>query len=119
MDDTPGFLGNRVGVYAMQVAMTEAFKMKLSIEEVRLQYLVDLWVYQKQEFLSLYDLIGNRFDVRCFKSFKELDSKDEFQNVVEGIPIIKNLIDKAVLQDLKKGWFYRINKEITKKHLRH
>ena len=24
--DTPGFLGNRVGVYAMQVAMTEAFK---------------------------------------------------------------------------------------------
>jgi len=25
--DTPGFLGNRVGVYAMQVAMTEAIKM--------------------------------------------------------------------------------------------
>ena len=32
-NDTPGFLGNRVGVYAMQVAMTEAFKIKLSIEE--------------------------------------------------------------------------------------
>ena len=32
-NDTPGFLGNRVGVYAMQVAMTEAFKMKLTIEE--------------------------------------------------------------------------------------
>jgi len=31
--DTPGFLGNRVGVYAMQVAMTDAIKMKLSIEE--------------------------------------------------------------------------------------
>ena len=31
--DTPGFLGNRVGVYAMQVAMTEAIKMKLNIEE--------------------------------------------------------------------------------------
>ena len=26
-NDTPGFLGNRVGVYAMQIAMTEAFKM--------------------------------------------------------------------------------------------
>ena len=23
-NDTPGFLGNRVGVYAMQIAMTEA-----------------------------------------------------------------------------------------------
>ena len=32
-NDTPGFLGNRIGVFAMQVAMTEAFKMKLSIEE--------------------------------------------------------------------------------------
>ena len=32
-NDTPGFLGNRIGVYAMQVAMTEAFKFKLSIEE--------------------------------------------------------------------------------------
>ncbi len=31
--DTPGFLGNRVGVYAIQVAMTEAFKMGLTIEE--------------------------------------------------------------------------------------
>ena len=31
--DTPGFLGNRVGVYAMQVAILEAIKMKLSIEE--------------------------------------------------------------------------------------
>ena len=29
-NDTPGFLGNRIGVFAMQVAMTEAFKMKLS-----------------------------------------------------------------------------------------
>ena len=29
--DTPGFLGNRIGVYAMQVAMTEAIKMKLSV----------------------------------------------------------------------------------------
>ena len=32
-NDTPGFLSNRVGVYSMQVAMTEALRMKLSIEE--------------------------------------------------------------------------------------
>ena len=31
--DTPGFLGNRIGVYSMQIAMTEAISMKLSIEE--------------------------------------------------------------------------------------
>ena len=32
-NDSPGFLGNRVGVYAMQVAMTEAFNLGLSVEE--------------------------------------------------------------------------------------
>ena len=50
-NDTPGFLGNRIGVYAMQVAMTEAFKMKLSMKKL-MQYLVDQWVFQKQEFLA-------------------------------------------------------------------
>ena len=49
-NDTPGFLGNRVGVFAMQVAMTEAFRMKLSIEEAD-AVLVDRWVFQKQEYL--------------------------------------------------------------------
>ena len=34
----------------MQVAMTEAFKMKLSIEE-QMQFLDDLWEYQKQVYL--------------------------------------------------------------------
>ena len=32
-NDTPGFLGNRVGVYAMQIAMTEAFQNESFIEE--------------------------------------------------------------------------------------
>jgi 3-hydroxyacyl-CoA dehydrogenase len=30
-NDSPGFLGNRVGVYAMQVAMTEAFNYGLTV----------------------------------------------------------------------------------------
>ena len=55
-NDTPGFLGNRIGVYAMQVAMTEAFKMKLTIEEAD-AVLVGQWEYQNWSF-GLYDLIG-------------------------------------------------------------
>ena len=31
--DTPGFLGNRVGVFALQVGIDEAFKCGLTIEE--------------------------------------------------------------------------------------
>ena len=32
-NDTPGFLGNRVGVYAMQIAMTEAFQDEIYLVE--------------------------------------------------------------------------------------
>jgi len=44
--DTPGFLGNRVGVYAMQVAMTEAIKMKLI-------YLKNQSIFQEQKIMLL------------------------------------------------------------------
>ena len=62
---TPGFLGNRIGVYAMQVAMT-FIKMKLSVEEAD-AVLVDQWEFQKQEF-SHYMINWNRFNAgRTFK----------------------------------------------------
>ena len=32
-NDTPGFLGNRVGVFALQVGMDEASRNKLTVEE--------------------------------------------------------------------------------------
>ena len=52
------------------------------------------------------------------KSFKkELDAKDDFQNVVEGLPIIKNLIEKGYTGRKGKGGFYRINRENNKKTL--
>ena len=48
--DTPGFLGNRIGVYSMQIAMTEAIKMNF-LSKKQMLYLEDQWEYQKQEFL--------------------------------------------------------------------
>ena len=56
-NDTPGFLGNRVGVYAMQVAMTEAFKMKLSVEEADAIFGRPMGI-PKTGVFGLYDLIG-------------------------------------------------------------
>jgi len=55
--DTPGFLGNRVGVYAMQVAITEAIKMKLSIEEADAVFGRPMGI-PKTGVFGLYDLIG-------------------------------------------------------------
>ena len=115
--DTPGFLGNRIGVYAMQVAMTEAITMNLSIEEADAVFGRPMGI-PKTGVFALYDLIGIDLMSDVLKSFKkELDPKDDFQNIVEGLPIIKTLIDKGYTGRKGKGGFYRINKENNTKIL--
>ncbi len=91
-NDTPGFLGNRIGVYAMQVAMTEAFKLKLSIEEADAIFGRPMGI-PKTGVFGLYDLIGIDLMADVLKSFiKELPKSDEFQEVAKEIPLVKKLI---------------------------
>ena len=92
-NDTPGFLGNRIGVYAMQVAMTEAFKMKLTIEEADAVFGRPMGI-PKTGVFGLYDLIGIDLMADVLKSFiKELPENDNFQDVAKEIPLIRKLID--------------------------
>ncbi len=109
-NDTPGFLGNRVGVYAMQVAMTEAFKMKLSIEEADAIFGRPMGI-PKTGVFGLYDLIGIDLMADVLKSFiKELPKSDEFHEVAKEIPLVKKLIETGYTGRKGKGGFYRINK---------
>jgi len=109
-NDTPGFLGNRVGVYAMQVAMTEAFKMKLSIEEADAIFGRPMGI-PKTGVFGLYDLIGIDLMADVLKSFiKELPKSDEFHEVAKEIPLVKKLIETGYTGRKGKGGFYRMNK---------
>ena len=109
-NDTPGFLGNRVGVYAMQVAMTEAFKMKLSVEEADAIFGRPMGI-PKTGVFGLYDLIGIDLMADVLKSFiKELPKSDEFHEVAKEIPLVKKLIETGYTGRKGKGGFYRINK---------
>jgi len=109
-NDTPGFLGNRVGVYAMQVAMTEAFKMKLSIEEADTIFGRPMGI-PKTGVFGLYDLIGIDLMADVLKSFiKELPESDEFHLVAKEIPLINQLIQTGYTGRKGKGGFYRMNK---------
>jgi len=115
--DTPGFLGNRVGVYAMQVAMTEAIKMKLSIEEADAVFGRPMGI-PKTGVFGLYDLIGIDLMSDVLKSFlKELPPSDVFHEVAQEIPLVKNLIDTGYTGRKGKGGFYRMNKKDGKKVL--
>ena len=109
-NDTPGFLGNRIGVFAMQVAMTEAFKMKLSIEEADAIFGRPMGI-PKTGVFGLYDLIGIDLMADVLKSFiKELSENDPFQEVAREIPLVKKLIETGYTGRKGKGGFYRVNK---------
>ena len=116
-NDTPGFLGNRIGVYAMQVAMTEAFKMKLSIEEADAVFGRPMGI-PKTGVFGLYDLIGIDLMADVLKSFiKELPEQDSFQEVAKEIPLVKKLIETGYTGRKGKGGFYRMNKANDQKIL--
>ena len=116
-NDTPGFLGNRIGVFAMQVAMTEAFNMKLSIEEADATFGRPMGI-PKTGVFGLYDLIGIDLMADVLKSFiKELPETDEFQEVAKEIPLVKKLIETGYTGRKGKGGFYRMNKAEGKKVL--
>jgi len=115
--DTPGFLGNRVGVYAMQVAMAEAINMRLAIEEADAIFGRPMGI-PKTGVFGLYDLIGIDLMADVLKSFlKELPKSDVFHEVAQEIPLVKNLIDTGYTGRKGKGGFYRMNKQDGKKVL--
>ena len=115
--DTPGFLGNRIGVYAMQVAMKEAIKMNLSVEEADSVFGRPMGI-PKTGVFALYDLIGIDLMQDVLISFKkELSKEDKFQKVASDLPIIKKLVDSGYTGRKGKGGFYRMNKVNEKKVL--
>ena len=105
-NDSPGFLGNRVGVYAMQVAMTEAFNLGLSVEEADAVFGRPLGI-PKTGIFGLYDLIGIDLMADVLKSFiKELPTSDPFHEVGKELPIINQLIADGYTGRKGKGWFF-------------
>ena len=115
--DTPGFLGNRIGVYAMQVAMTKAIEMNLSIEEADAVFGRPMGI-PKTGVFALYDLIGIDLMQDVLISFKkELSKEDKFQKVASDLPIIGKLVNTGYTGRKGKGGFYRMNKTNEKKVL--
>ena len=94
----------------MQVAMTEAFKMKLTIEEADAIFGRPMGI-PKTGVFGLYDLIGIDLMADVLKALlKNYQNLMNFMKVAKEIPLVKKLIETGYTGRKGKGGFYRMNK---------
>lgn len=109
--DTPGFLGNRVGVYALQVGMAEAQKLGLDIEVADALMGRPMGI-PKTGVFGLYDLIGVDLMADVVKTLGSiLPENDVFHHVGENNPVsglIADMVGTGFTGDKGKGGFYRL-----------
>jgi 3-hydroxyacyl-CoA dehydrogenase len=105
--DTPGFLANRVGCYALQVAMVEALDHGLTIEEADAIVGRPMGI-PKTGVFGLYDLIGLDLMLDVAKSLTAaLPASDDFTTVAEGIPVMHDLVREGRCGQKSGVGFYR------------
>jgi 3-hydroxyacyl-CoA dehydrogenase len=106
--DTPGFLGNRVGVFAIQTALHAAFRMGLSPEEADAIFGRPLGI-PKTGVFGLYDLIGIDLMSDVVKSLvATLPADDPFHAVAAEIPLMTRMIEHGLIGNKGgKGGFYQ------------
>jgi len=108
-NDTPGFLGNRVGVFAIQTALHAAFRLGLEPEEADAIFGRPMGV-PKTGVFGLYDLIGiDLMSDVAFSLDSILPDNDSFHEVSAEIPLMKRMIEEGHLGNKgTKGGFYRL-----------
>jgi 3-hydroxyacyl-CoA dehydrogenase len=108
-NDTPGFLGNRVGVFAIQTALHSAFRLGLNAEEADSIFGRPMGI-PKTGVFGLYDLIGIDLMSDVARSLVSiLPPQDAFHDVASEIPLMKRMIEEGRLGNKgTKGGFYRM-----------
>ena len=114
-NDTPGFLGNRVGVFALQVGMDEAAKNNLTVEEADALMGRPMGI-PKTGVFGLYDLIGVDLMSDVVDTLGDiLPSNDLFHAIGTSnnpvMPLIRDMVANGYTGDKGKGGFYRVDGE--------
>ncbi len=113
-NDTPGFLGNRVGVFAIQTALHAAFRLGLKPEEADAIFGRPMGI-PKTGVFGLYDLIGIDLMSDVAKSLVSILPEDDvFHDVSAEIPVMQRMISEGHLGNKgTKGGFYRSDEDST------
>lgn len=109
--DTPGFIGNRIGIYWMQRAMIEALDAGLTVEEADAVMGRPMGA-PKTGVFGLMDLVGLDLGPHINASMASLlPAGDAFHAVNRPAPLIAKMIAEGYTGRKGKGGFYRLNRE--------
>jgi 3-hydroxyacyl-CoA dehydrogenase len=106
--DTPGFLGNRVGCFAIQCALLAAVEMDLSPEQADAIYGRPMGI-PKTGVFGLYDLIGIDLMSDVAQSLlNTLPSSDAYHAESQKIPLMVEMIANGQTGNKQGQGFYRV-----------
>ena len=111
-NDTPGFIGNRLGVYFIQRAFKATIDHGFTVEQADAMLGRPLGI-PKTAVFGLMDLVGIDRSVHVIESLiSHLPEDDPFHDIVgTGEDIIQEMIADGYTGRKGKGGFYRLNKE--------
>lgn len=107
-NDTPAFIGNRIGTYWMQTAINEAYNKKLTVEQADAIMGAPIGV-PKTGVFGLADLVGLDIMPQITKSLlSKLPANDGYIKGNVPHPVIEKMIAEGYLgRKTPKGGFYR------------
>ena len=109
--DTPGFIGNRIGVYWLQCAVLEAMAQGLTVEEADAVAGRPLGI-PKTGVFGLMDLVGIDLMPHIMVSMDNLLGPDDAMREYFDVPdLIKKMIADGYTGRKGKGGFYRLKRD--------
>lgn len=112
--DTPGFIGNRIGVYWLQYGLLEAIKLGLTVEQA--DALMTAFGIPKTGVFGLLDLVGLDLIPHILDGMKlALPKEDAFHQVNTLPALVQRMIADGYTGRKGKGGFYRLNEASGKR----
>jgi 3-hydroxyacyl-CoA dehydrogenase len=109
--DTPGFIGNRIGIYWTLCGLHEAIALDLTVEQADAAISMPFGI-PKTGIFGLIDLVGLDLIPHILAGMKQaLPPNDPFHALGELPPIVQKMIDEGYTGRKGKGGFYRLNKQ--------
>ena len=114
-NDTPGFIGNRIGVFWMMVAAEKAIKMGLTVEEADL-IISSIFGAPKTGVFGLLDVVGLDLMPHVLSSMVDnIEQEDEYHLYADPPEIFKYMLENKLIGRKGIGGFYKLETANGKK----